>query len=109
MEEAEAGTVRFFKAVLLQAIKSNNQVWFSGKINSPINYTQAQAILTWLPQDGLKTYAKRLQIKQILNHTLTQNELYIISQSDNITETAKILNKSYHTIRAAKLKLKEIL
>lgn len=108
MEEAPE-LVNFYKAVLLQAIKSNNQVWFSGKINSPINYTQAQAILTWLPKDGLKTYARRLQIKQIFNHTLTQQELYVISQSDDITEIAKQLNRPYITIHHVKAKLKEIL
>jgi len=102
---SEAG---FCKAAILQAIKGNNQKWFSGS-NSPLSYKFIRSILTWLPEDGLQAYTKRQQIKQILTHTLTQNELYIISQSDDITETAKQLNRPYITINHVKLKLKEIL
>ena len=98
----------FCKAVIKQAIRGNNQKWFAGN-NAPLSYGFVQSILNWLPQDGLQAYKKRQQIKQILNHTLTQQELYIISQLNNITDTAKQLNKPYTTIRAAKLRLQEIL
>lgn len=100
---------RFYTAVLLSAIKENNQIWFSGAKNTPINYIQTQNILTWLPINGLQAWKKRQQIKQILNHTLTQQELYIISRSQDITETAKQLNRSYQTISSAKKRLEEIL
>lgn len=104
-----SGISRLYKAALLQAIKGNNQIWFTGTENSPIKYIHIQSILNWLPINGLQAYKKRFQIKQILNHTLTNKELYTISTSQDITETAKELNRSYQTIRAAKNRLMEIL
>jgi len=56
-----------------------------------------------------KAYKNRQQIKQILNHTLSNAELYIISQSDDLVETAKQLGKSYQTIYASKKRLTEII
>jgi len=98
----------FCKSAIMRAIKGNNQKWFAGN-NAPLSYSLVHSILTWLPQDGRRAYKNRQQIKQILNHTLSNAELYIISQSDNITETAKQLNKPYITINHAKKRLQEIL
>ena len=98
----------FCKAVIMQAIKGKNKAWFEGN-NSPLSYSLVHSILSWLPIDGRQAYKNRQQIKRIINHTLSNTELYIISQSQDITETAKQLKRSYQTISAAKKRLEGIL
>jgi len=95
----------FCTAMLKQAIKDKNIEWFAGN-NSPLSYKLVHSILSWLPKDGTKTYKQRIQIMEILNHTLTSKELYIISQSNDITQTAKQLGRDYSVIYKAKRSLK---
>ena len=98
----------FCKSAIMRAIKGNNQKWFAGN-NAPLSYSLVHSILNWLPIDGKQAYKNRQQIKRIINHALSNTELYIISQSQDITETAKQLNRSYQTISQAKKKLEGIL
>jgi len=95
----------FCTAMLKQAIKDKNIEWFAGN-NSPLSYKLVHSILSWIPKDGKKTYKQRIKIMDEINHTLTSRELYTISQSNNIAQTAMELDRCYDTVYKAKRSLK---